>query len=387
MICSRRLLLRAAAGLASAHALSALAQNATTQPAAAVGNAAALPQSAVVRPKQIWGTGPTRVALLLEAGNGPFGRASAPVLAGVRAAHNRDGQSVAIELYEVGENDDVSQLFRTLASRQVSVAIGPLTRRAVNTLADRAALPLPIVVLNQPDADRTVPRGMVVFGLPVEAEARQVARAAFDDATLREPARRPLRAAQVISPNPLARRSAAAFAEVWQQLGGVLSASIETEARSPADLRGMLSSMSADTLFAAVDADGVRAVRSALPRGIPVYGTSQLNASFGGPMPNAEELEGVRLVEMPWQIQTDHAAAMGYPKPGLAMAHRELQRLYALGIDAYRVAGELLAGRTSFELDGVTGRLRADLGTDARIDRASLIAVYRGGALVPLEAR
>ncbi len=382
MSCSRRLLLRAIAGVGSAHALSALAQSSSSTAAGAPTRNAA----PALRPRNTWGTGSTRVALLLEASGGPFGKASAPVLAGIRAAHSREAQAAALELYEVNETDDVSVLLRELARRQVSIAIGPLTRRAVNTLADRAGLPMPVIALNQPDADRTVPRGMVVFGLPIEAEARQVARAAFDEASALDGVRKPLRAAQVVYPTPVARRSAAAFAEVWQQRGGVLTAVVETDARSPGELRNALSDIGlaeGDALFAAVDADGVRAVRSALPRQILVYGTSQLNASFGGPAPRPEELEGVRIVEMPWQLAQDAGATMGYPKPPSAMAHRELQRLYALGIDAYRVASEVLAGRTSFELDGVTGRLRADLGSDARIERASLLAEFRGGSLVP----
>jgi outer membrane PBP1 activator LpoA protein len=81
---------------------------------------------------------------------------------------------------------------------------------------------------------------------------------------------------------------------------------------------------------------------------------------------------------MPWHVEPEHPAVMAYPK---APAHYsvEMQRLYALGIDAFRVARQMNAGGASFELDGVTGRLRYDSQGPARIDRVSVAAQYRGG--------
>src|SRR5690606_13700901 len=61
----------------------------------------------------------------------------------------------------------------------------------------------------------------------------------------------------------------------------------------------------------------------------------------------------------------------------------ELQRLYALGIDAYRLARELVRGRQQVELDGVTGWLRVDVPVDPRVRRISTVSVYREGMLVP----
>jgi hypothetical protein len=101
----------------------------------------------------------------------------------------------------------------------------------------------------------------------------------------------------------------------------------------------------------------------------------------------SSELDGVRLVEMPWQLQPDHPAVMAYPRAPRDMANVELQRLYALGIDALRVAAEIAAQRDQFELDGVTGRLQYDRAIDAtRIERQAVVAEYRGGLPVPLGA-
>ena len=68
------------------------------------------------------------------------------------------------------------------------------------------------------------------------------------------------------------------------------------------------------------------------------------------------------------------------------------ERLYALGIDAYRIAREILLGHSSsFKIDGVTGRLAVQFArgsanpnrTLPRFERQLLPAVYRTGNLQP----
>jgi hypothetical protein len=122
-----------------------------------------------------------------------------------------------------------------------------------------------------------------------------------------------------------------------------------------------------------------------------VYGTSQLNPFSATDWRGAEkrlEMNGVRLLDIPWQVQPDHPAAMIYPRwvtPPDQHVNPDLERLYALGIDAYRVAREVANRHSSFELDGVTGRLAIKFGPDAyRFRRSTQAAVYQDGVVVPL---
>ena len=94
----------------------------------------------------------------------------------------------------------------------------------------------------------------------------------------------------------------------------------------------------------------------------------------------AFDLEGVRFVDMPWLLQPDHPAVMVYPPPARPMT-LETARLYALGIDAYRVAQEWMKGETRFDIDGVTGRLRVNRAQGVRIERIPTSAIYRNGAI------
>jgi hypothetical protein len=64
-----------------------------------------------------------------------------------------------------------------------------------------------------------------------------------------------------------------------------------------------------------------------------------------------------------------------------------LQRLYALGIDAYRVAREIAAHKREFTLDGVTGTLTIRFGKGIPyFKRTGLPAVYRQGTWTLLPA-
>jgi outer membrane PBP1 activator LpoA protein len=92
------------------------------------------------------------------------------------------------------------------------------------------------------------------------------------------------------------------------------------------------------------------------------------------------------LLDIPWQLQADHPAVMVYPRlAGNAdqKPSADLERLYALGIDAYRVAREIASKRTSFELDGVTGKLKVNFDTEAPVfQRTEQQAVYRRGSVM-----
>ncbi len=99
-----------------------------------------------------------------------------------------------------------------------------------------------------------------------------------------------------------------------------------------------------------------------------------------------DEMDETRLLDIPWQLQADHPAVMVYPQLAMSTDRKrdaDLERLYALGIDAYRVAREIAMQRTRFELDGVTGKLsvRFDKGNE-HVARVVRRAVYRDGGVV-----
>ena len=123
-------------------------------------------------------------------------------------------------------------------------------------------------------------------------------------------------------------------------------------------------------------------MRTIIGRSLPVYGTSLL--SVGGPESGARapELDGIRLLEMPAVMQPNYAAALGYTQAPAEFS-LEMQRLYSLGIDAFRVARAMFSGRPTFEIEGLTGKLRYD-GSEPLIQRQPSLVEYREGLLSAL---
>jgi len=86
---------------------------------------------------------------------------------------------------------------------------------------------------------------------------------------------------------------------------------------------------------------------------LPIYATSQIFSGNENTLVNYD-LNGIRFVDMPWLLQPDHPAVMSYARanPPLSI---DRERLYALGIDAFRLAQLLLSRKIALPLDGVTG--------------------------------
>ncbi|HLS55550.1 MAG TPA: penicillin-binding protein activator [Zeimonas sp.] len=381
----RRDALRALAGavLAAVPALSALAQTETS----AIG---AESRGVASRERKLVGKGPVGVALLVPPDNGIYRRAAQALVAGVRAAHARDGATVTLEIIEIDE-DVVSlrALYDELRQRGFSMVIGPLTRSAVSLIAQGGPPPVFTLALNQPD-EGAVPTNMLTFGLSIETEARQAASIAWDEASLATSSRR-VRAAVVQDSSALGRRAASAFAERWRDLGGDVYAPVEIATPTAGRVRSAVARLQADVFFVGASPNVARALKVALGGRATIYGTSMLNigavqgAEGAAALLRSPDLDGVRLVDMPWQVHRDSGAVMAYPRP--ADMHMELQKLYALGIDAFRLAVQLLDRADELDLDGVTGRLRLSPGGHGAVDREAVLAEYRDGVLVPLVAQ
>lgn len=181
----------------------------------------------------------------------------------------------------------------------------------------------------------------------------------------------------------LRNAAAAAFADAWTKLGGSIKESVEFTG-SLGRVRQAVDRARGDVVFLAADAERARLLRPYLGRATQVIATSQVFAGVPkGETQKAHDLNGMRFFDMPWLHQPDHAAAMVFPRAEGQLS-ADLERLYALGIDAFRIAGELALARTEFLVDGVTGNLNVQPGV---IGRAPLQLEYRDGTAKPLAGR
>lgn len=331
--------------------------------------------------------------LLLPARNSRFADAGDAVRRGFLAARQVAGEALAVEVDETDES--APQLLAALASardRGARIAVGPLSRDAVNAVVDGNRALLPLVTLNYPERD-TLPPALLAFGLSLEQEARQVARAALgegalpdaDAAQVAHSARPALRLLVVGGSAPLERRMTEAFRLALVELGE--RALIIEPALDPAgidDFAERIKGQDYDAVFLALNLHGATLLRSRFPRNARLWATSQVNPGADVARALAPDLAGIRFVDMPWLLDPTQAAVMIYPRPrpddGVPIGI-DFERLYALGIDAYRLATTWMTGRSRFEVDGVTGALQVDRERSARVERFASFAVFRNGRI------
>jgi outer membrane PBP1 activator LpoA protein len=325
--------------------------------------------------------GTARVALILPMQSASLGAAAEAVRAGFMAAAERDGAGMQIDLVATGDSTDDALAAYARAGAAHDIIVGPLARPAVSALAASGNVDKPTVALNHPEVRGALPPRMLVAGLSIEDEARQAA----DWAAREQPRGRVL----ILTGSPAwAQRAAGAFEARWSELGhtGQRFNLPSTDGRvDPALLQELKARLEVDPpelLFAAVDVAELRQVRSFVGTSVPVYGGASINPGRT-PGLGASELDGIHVVDLPWLVLPDHQAVMVYPRPSDPETPLYMQRLYALGIDAFLVARQLAAQPgAALDIDGVSGRL--SVGADARLQRREAAAVYRDGGFTPV---
>jgi len=318
-----------------------------------------------------------QIATLLPTRAPAFARASAALMAGIDAARKGVGLPTELLQFEVAA-DAASTLdgMRRANEAAVQVVIGPLTRSAVQVLATSGPILVPVVALSA--LDGAAPNNLYPLGLSLDADARQIARVALTEAQNEAPGQTPV-AAVIASAPALFRRAAQAFADEFRAGGGEIALSVDWLAGREAVVGKAVTQTRATSVFLALDRAGAVAQRPFCGR-LAAFATAQIDD--GRDAAGQQDLDGVRFIEVPWRVQPDAAALAPFARPATPLGAPELDRLYALGIDALRVAVEIARGHSGFALDGATGLITV---SGNRVERRGAIAVLRDG-VVALDA-
>ncbi|NOX75434.1 MAG: ABC transporter substrate-binding protein [Gammaproteobacteria bacterium] len=338
-----------------------------------------------------------------------------------------------IRIYDEGDNPElIERVYQQAINDGAQFVVGPLSKEAVNHLAKQEQLPVPVLALNFTETpssppvkgEQLPPTNLFQLSLSPEQEARQLAERAWLDGHRR---------AAIITPDTgWGRRVARAFSERWLQLGGHV---VEKQTYNPRKsdyslpIRRLLNvdesqqrkralrrtlgkkleyiprrRQDIDFIFMAAFSRQARLIRPQLrfhhaPK-VPVYATSH---SYSGSI-NADmdrDMDGVQFSDMPWTLSgslppvEDETRAEPRLKSIDERLHnnalkseieqlwpeaaKRYSRLYALGVDAYRVIGALNAlrrNRTDY-FRGETGDLQLDVAN--RLQRRLLWARFQRG--------
>ena len=316
---------------------------------------------AVVQPRPQPGKAPIhlKIGLLLPTESKLLGEAAAVVQSGVQAAHDVDPQADVVVID--ADEHNAAQRYREAVADGVNVVIGPLSRTGIAAVAPFVSVPT--LALNSVGRDVPTNPKLFTLALNVEVEARQIARLMREDGRSN-----PL---IIADGEVLSGRLKQAFAEEWRSLSGKDAALAEDDGSHLSDLATAVAR--ADAVFLAVEPAEAARLKPILQQDQPVYATSQISTRT----PDAQ-LAGIRFIDMPWFLMPQHPAVKRYARPANALT-LQTERLYALGIDAYRLALQLGTVRNpqSIRLDGVTGDLK--LGRDRVFERELPVSLIGEG--------
>ncbi len=330
---------------------------------------------------------PGHIAVLLPI-TGPLSDAAQAIRDGVLAAHYASpAPRPMIRFHDVGdEGRDPWAAYMEAVNDGAELVIGPLTRDAVEVFADQRNLPVPMLALNGIAEYKRPPSGLYRFGLLPEDDARSAARQAYAAG---------MRHAVVLTPSSdWGQRVAGAFRDAFEDAGGmVLAAStFSSDARDFASpIRRLLGldlseqrnrqlrsvtgrnmefeprrRQDVDVIFLGAFPSQARLIRPQLrfhhAIGVPVVATSHV---YEGRIGEADsDLTGIMFAETPWMLD------LNVPDPDRQQLSRTLglngegrdTRLYALGLDAYRLVPQLatLRNNPDHTIPGATGVLRVD---------------------------
>ncbi len=333
---------------------------------------------------------PGRIALLLP-GSGPLASAAQAVRDGFMTAYFADARDrPEVRIYDSGATPEEALFaYRRAVADGVERVVGPLSREAVAHLFAEGIPPVPLLALNHGGAP--APWGSYEFGLLPDHEGRLLAERLLD-ADVRQ-------VALVAVQEDFAERVAAAFILHFEAGGGRLLGDTRiapggTDYAEPLaqafdvalaeQRRHRLQSLlgleiKGETVFRPDIEAAVIIARPGLARlvvpqmhvytagELPLLSTSHI---FSGDVTESadRDLDGVEFCDMAWLVGADTPlpprVELG-PLPSLGGANA---RLFALGMDAYRLLGYLdwMAQDPSRRIPAASGELSIDIGGQVR---------------------
>lgn len=365
-----------------------------------------LPQP-LIKLKELASQPVSKIALLLPQ-DGPLASVSKALREGFMAAHYQAQQAgqnpPSIEFYDSSRLSSLDDFYRKAQAAGVQLVVGPLEKPLVKQLAARPQLPITTLALNYSEGEQG-PAQLFQFGLAAEDEAREVSRRARADGLHR--------AAALVPKGEWGDRVLKAFRQDWEANGGsvigiervdqpvalaqqiaVLFQLRQSEGRAKSLQSTVGTQVAAqpsrrqdiEFIFLASTPQQAQQIKPTLnfqyAGDVPVYATSNV-FSASGDQNQYNDMNGVMFCETPWLLDANgplrRQVTAQWPQAG-----GSLGRLYAMGVDAYRLAPRLgqLKALPDSRIEGESGSLGMAAGQ--RIERQLPWAKFVGGQVTRL---
>jgi hypothetical protein len=346
---------------------------------------------------------PTRIALMLPF-SGRLEKVADAIQNGFLYAYYQDPDQVA-DLEIINASSDPAEFnlqYEQAIQNGADFIVGPIDKDLIDLLQQREQLEVPTLTLNYGNDDTEARLNLYQFGLRPEDEAEQIA----DYAQAHDKHH----AIVLVPDTEWGYRLQRAFSKRFESLGGQVVGSAVYPAKKndySAAIKNLLNVTTSnhrksilqqvikeqvrfearrrqdvDMIFIAANSRQARLIKPQLKfhhaQDLPVYATSHISASNSSPEDD-RDLNEILFVDIPWMLDSrsnpDHKQVSRlWPD-----SSQRFSRLFALGIDAYRMIPSLrrLMINPTESIWHNTGQLSVD--KTGRVKRSLLMATYAKG--------
>jgi outer membrane PBP1 activator LpoA protein len=352
---------------------------------------------------------PTRIALMLPF-SGRLSKVGEAIQNGFLYAYYQDKELNA-ELEIIDASADPSEFrlqYRQAILDGADFVVGPINKDLVDMLQNQESLDVPTLTLNYAKKSSEATLNLYQFGLNPEDEAGQIADIALSEGRNH--------AITLVPDTEWGARLEKAFSQRFESLGGRVvgaesypskkndySASIKKLLNlTPSNQRHSILQrvigqpvsfdprrrQDVDMVFIAANSRQARLIKPQLKfhraLTLPVYATSHISSTNGN-SDDDRDLNGIQFLDIPWLLDNSKNSDYREISQLWPSGSKRLGRLYALGIDAYRLIPalrRLMINPGESELRN-TGQLTVD--KYGRVKRSLLLATYEKGLPMLLE--
>ncbi len=352
---------------------------------------------------------PAKIALMLPL-SGKLKAVSEAIQNGFLYAYYQNNED-AIALEIINASDDPAEFnlqYQQAIQSGAEFVVGPFSKVIINQLLQQDQLEVPTLTLNYGDEAEQPTLNLYQFGLRPEDEAEQIA-----DYALAEDKHH---AVTLVPDTEWGRRLQSAFTTRFESLGGqVVGAEVYPSKKNDYSnaIKSLLNLTSSnqrhkiiqqvlgeqlkfdsrrrqdiDMIFIAANTRQARLIKPQLKfhhaQDVPVYATSHI-ASSNRNADDDRDLDEIQFVDIPWMLNRQENHEYARIRKLWPASGTRFSRLYALGIDAYRLIPSLrrLMIHPEEIAKHYTGLLSVD--KNGRVHRRLLMATYEKGLARPLQ--
>jgi outer membrane PBP1 activator LpoA protein len=353
---------------------------------------------------------PTRIALMLPF-SGRLEKVADAIQNGFLYAYYQDPEQVA-DLEIINASTDPAEFnlqYEQAIQNGADFVVGPISKDLIDILQQREELQVPTLTLNYGNDEAEAGHNLYQFGLRPEDEAEQIADYAL--------AQNRNHALVLVPDTDWGYRLQRAFSKRFESLGGQVVGSTVYPAKNndySAAIKNLLNLTTSnhrksilqqviqeqvqfdarrrqdvDMIFIAANSRQARLIKPQLKfhhaQDLPVYATSHISSSTGSP-DDDRDLNEILFVDIPWMLNNQSIPDYKQISQLWPDSSQRFSRLFAMGIDAYRMIPSLrrLMINPEESLMHNTGRLSVD--KNGRVRRSLLMATYENGRARLLES-